>query len=90
MPVSFTIAAMVATHGKYNNTNTKNPNAEAGVKGALPVILDGVFNLSDNNYASSSPTYKTPKVETTTSFAAQPASKEQQVFHPRSKGSITG
>lgn len=90
VPVSLIMAEIVATQGKYKSTNTKKPNADAVVKGAQPVIFEGVINVFDNNSASSSPTYKTPRVETITSFAAHPAKREQQAFHPKSRGSITG
>lgn len=41
-PVSRAIAVSVAIHGQYNKTNTRNDNADAGVKSGWPVTVDGI------------------------------------------------
>ena len=43
---SLTIAATVAIHGKYSNTNTMKLNADGIEKSGFPVILSGCFSLS--------------------------------------------
>lgn len=55
LPVSLVMAARVAMHGKYISTNTMNASADACENGAVPVIFDGVFNLSASASESPSP-----------------------------------
>lgn len=75
LPISFLIAAIVATHGTYNKQKTSSDNALIGFKYAVNSVIE-------NN---------TLRVETTASLAKKPVTRATTIFQfPKPQGANIG